>query len=203
MRVRYKTLVADPPWPQKGGGPLCGEFGEGFAVKGSRPSRPMPYATLTVEQIAAFSSGIQAVMAKNAHLYLWTTNRFLADAFQVVRAWGFTPSTTLVWAKNPMGHGLGGTYGLATEFVLFARRGRLQHGRRIGRNWFNWKRPYDSRGKPRHSAKPSEFFDMVELVSPGPYLELFARNARAGWDAWGDEVEERIRWAPNLEYILS
>ena len=63
---------------------------------------------------------------------------------------------------------------------------------KIGRNWFEWKRPYDDRGKPRHSAKPPEFFAMVEQVSPGPYLEMFARDFRLGWDAWGDEAPNPV-----------
>jgi len=177
----YATIVADPPWPQKGGGSLIGR--EGFLDAGG-PSLPLPYSTMTVDEIASLS--IDA--APDAHLYLWTTSGFLPDAFRVVTAWGFRYSTTLVWAKRPIGGGLGGPYGIATEFVLFARRGRLPTISKIGRNWFDWKRPYDERGKPRHSAKPPEFFAVVESVSPGPYLEMFARDARLGWDAWGDEA---------------
>lgn len=128
--------------------------------------------------------------ADGAHLYLWTTNRFLPNAYDVAAAWGFKPSTLLVWAKKPMGGGLGGAYGLATEYCLFARRGRLATTSRVRGNWFTWKRPYDERGKPRHSAKPPAFFEMVEQVSPGPYLEVFARDNRHGWDAWGDQVPD-------------
>lgn len=129
---------------------------------------------------------------ENAHLYLWTINAYLEDAFDLLRIWDFDYSTTLVWAKNPMGGGLGGSYGISTEFVLFARRGSLPTKSRVTGTWFNWKRPYDERGKPRHSAKPPEFFRMVEEVSPGPYLEMFARDNRAGWDAWGNEVESSV-----------
>jgi N6-adenosine-specific RNA methylase IME4 len=139
---------------------------------------------MTVDEIA----GMGCPAADDAHLYLWTTSGFLPDAFRVMAAWGFAYSTTLVWAKAPIGHGLGGAYGIATEFVLFGRRGRLPAMGRVGRNWFTWKRPYDERGKPRHSAKPEEFYAMVEQVSPGPFLEMFARRTRLGWDAWGDEV---------------
>jgi N6-adenosine-specific RNA methylase IME4 len=94
----------------------------------------------------------------------------------------------LVWAKAPIGKGLGGAYGIAAEFVLFARRGSLPAIRKEGRNWWTWKRPYDERGKPMHSAKPEEFYAMVEQVSPGPYLEMFARRPRLGWDQWGDQA---------------
>lgn len=191
----YQTIVADPPWPQKGGGslprhgtrptPLNGV--SGFIDAGG-PSLDLPYQTMTVDDIAA----IRVPAAADAHLYLWTTSGFLEDAFRVVAQWGFRYSTTLVWAKAPIGHGLGGAYGIATEFVLFARRGTLPAMSKVGRNWFDWKRPYDERGKPRHSAKPPEFYAMVEQVSPGPYLEMFARDFRLGWDAWGDQAPNSV-----------
>jgi N6-adenosine-specific RNA methylase IME4 len=149
---------------------------------------------MTVEEIAALR--VSDVAAEGAHLYLWTINRYVDDAFDIARAWGFKFSTLLTWAKNPMGGGLGGAYGISTEFCLFCRRGKLATLRDIGTTWFNWKRPYDERGKPRHSAKPMEFIAMVEQVSPGPYLEMFARDRRLGWDAWGNEV-------PSVELALN
>jgi hypothetical protein len=87
-----------------------------------------------------------------------------------------------------LGGGLGGAWGITTEFVLFARRGTLPATGRVVGTWFNVKRPYDRRGKPQHSAKPQHFYDLIERVSPGPYLELFARKERAGWTTWGDEL---------------
>lgn len=183
----YASIVADPPWPQQGGGSLMGR--EGFLDAGGE-SQPLPYKTMSLAAIAAMP--VADLAAADAHLYLWTTSGFLDAAFDVVAAWGFTYSTTLVWAKKPIGYGLGGAYGIATEFVLFARRGSLPAKQKVGRNWFDWKRPYDERGKPKHSAKPPEFFQVVEMVSPGPYLELFARTARNGWDAWGDQAPEPV-----------
>lgn len=180
----YRTIVIDPPWPLAKGGPLRGR--EGFLDVQNAASLPMKYPTMTVEQIAELP--VARLAEDDAHLYLWTTSGFLPAAFTVLKAWGFTYSTTLVWAKAPIGAGLGGAYGIATEFVLFARRGRLAATSKIGRNWFTWKRPYDARGKPIHSAKPPAFLDMVEQVSPGPYVELFARPPhRLGWDVWGDQ----------------
>jgi N6-adenosine-specific RNA methylase IME4 len=181
----YQTIVADPPWNQKGG-PLKGGVGEGFVFAGKQISRDLPYSTMTLEAINALP--IQELLAKDAHLYLWATNRYLPAAFDVVRAWGFTYSTTRVWAKNLMGGGLGGAYRVSTEYVIFARRGSLRELDTVRGTWFNWKRPYDERGKPMHSAKPPEFYEMVEAVSPGPRLELFARRPREGWDVWGNEV---------------
>lgn len=123
----------------------------------------------------------------DAHLYLWTVNKFAEYAWSVARGWGFTPSTLLTWCKAPMGLGLGGAYTITTEHVLFCRRGSLAPLRRMDSTWWNWRRPYNANGAPRHSQKPEHFLDMVEQVSPGPYVELFARRHRLGWDVWGNE----------------
>lgn len=127
----------------------------------------------------------------NAHLYLWATNRYLEDAFSIVRAWGFKPSTTLVWAKTPIGGGMGGAFGITTEFVIFARRGILAAKSRAVGTWYQWKRPYEN-GHLVHSRKPAGMQDLVEQISPGPYLELFARRQRIGWDTWGNEALEHV-----------
>lgn len=184
----YGTIVVDPPWPQQGGGPLRGGHGEGFI--GTAGSNPLPYSAMSISAIAALP--VDRLVGDRAHLYLWTTNRFLPDAFSVLAAWGFTYSTTLVWAKAPIGAGLGGAYGIATEYVLFGSCGKVDARARIGRNWFTWKRPYSYTGKPQHSAKPPELQDMAEQVSPGPYVELFARQPRLGWDSWGYGYEQVV-----------
>lgn len=182
----YRTIVADPPWNQKGG-PAQGR--EGW-LDSNGPSRDLPYPTMTVREIAALP--VFALAHRDAHLYLWTTNRYVRDAYEVAEAWDFAPSTLLVWAKNPMGGGLGGTFGISTEFCLFARRGRAKAKSRVKGTWFQWKRPYRPDGKPDHSAKPGAFFDLVESVSSGPYLEMFARRQRLGWDSWGDEALNHV-----------
>lgn len=193
----FKTIVADPPWHTTAGRSL-GLYlphatGQRFGVTDNR-ARPLAYPVLTVEAICAIP--VTTVAATNAHLYLWTINRYVEQAFTVARAWGFRYSTLLTWAKRPMGGGLGGdAYGLASEFVLFCRRGTLPAVERIGQNWFNWKRPYVC-GHPAHSHKPPEFFAMVERVSPPPRLELFARGQREGWAVWGDEIESNINLDP-------
>lgn len=165
----YSTIVADPPWDIRTG-PDWGSNG---------PSRPLEYPTMSVEDIAALPVAERA--APNAHLYLWTINAYLSETYQIARAWGFEPSTLLTWCKPRHGIGLGGTYVLTTEHVLFCRRGSLGARERVDTSWFEWPRR-------EHSVKPVEFFEMVERVSPGPYLELFARVERSGWDVWGNEV---------------
>lgn len=185
--MNYSTIVADPPWKVTAGramGAYTMVDGKQIWTKAETvKSRALAYPTMTVDEIKA----LQVPAADDAHLYLWTINRYVDEAFDIARSWGFKYSTLLTWAKNPKGAGLGGAYGISTEFCLFCRRGSLQEKQHIGTTWFNWKRPYDERGKPKHSAKPPEFIAMVEQVSPGPYLELFARENRPGWDAWGNE----------------
>jgi hypothetical protein len=109
----YATIVADPPWDVAAGRSIGRYEMQGdrqlFGVT-DNGSRPLAYPSMTVEQIKA----LQVPAADDAHLYLWTTSGYLPAAFDVAKAWGFTYSTTLVWAKNVMGGGLGGAYGIST-----------------------------------------------------------------------------------------
>jgi N6-adenosine-specific RNA methylase IME4 len=179
--TRYRTIVADPPWDYEGWPGVMGPKSR-WKPDGPRDNRrkQIGYPTMTVEQIAALP--VEALADDDAHLYLWTTNRYLFDAKAVAEAWGFRFSQLLVWAKTPMGQGPGGIWAQSTEYVLFCRRGSLKGLRRFDSTWFNWKRM----GKA-HSRKPDAMLDMVEQASPGPYVEMFARRARFGWDYWGDE----------------
>lgn len=185
--TRYRTIVADPPWAYPEGWPVGSENDHvspyaarrGVPFEKGRRS-PLRYEQMSVEEIAGLS--VQSLAADDAHLYLWTTNRYLWDAKAVAEAWGFRFAQLLVWAKKPMGIGPGGTWAQSTEYVLFCRRGSLKSLRRFDSTWFNWKRM----GKA-HSRKPDAFLDMVEQASPGPYVEMFARRARFGWDYWGDQ----------------
>lgn len=166
---RYHTIVADPPWHVAAGPRSLHDPGE--------RTRELVYPTMSVDAIAALRPPVD----DDAHLYLWTINRYVEDAYSIAREWGFRPSTLLVWCKHPKGRGLGGTFSTATEYVLFARRGSLAAAERVERNWWLW-----SRGL--HSAKPDAFMDIVERVSPPPRLEMFARRQRLGWDTWGDQA---------------
>jgi N6-adenosine-specific RNA methylase IME4 len=145
----------------------------------------LPYETMTIEEIAALP--VDALAAPNAHLYVWTTNRFIEETYDIVRVWGFRPAQLLVWCKPPMGVGFGGAFTTTTEFVVFARRGTLAHAARQDSSWWQWSRPYEN-GHIAHSAKPEAFLDLVEQVSPAPRLEMFSRRARLGWQTWGAEA---------------
>jgi N6-adenosine-specific RNA methylase IME4 len=184
---RYRTIVADPPWQLTAGPKWVGKKGQGG--HGSGASRPLAYPTMTIAEICALPVGDLA--EKDAHLYLWTVNRWLPESYEVLSAWGFKRSQVLVWTKTPRGLGLGGAFTSTTEFVLFARRGSLPTKAKLETSWWNWTRPEAGTG-PMHSRKPEAFLDLVEQVSPGPYLELFARRNRLGWDTWGNESIEHV-----------
>lgn len=156
----YSTIVADPPWQGYGG------------VKGNPDQH---YSTMSLEDICAMP--VQDLVGKNAHLWLWGTNRRMEDAHAVVRAWGFEPVTILTWCKP--GPGVGYYLRNNTEHAILAVRGEpvVPENKPLA-TWFLWPRTH-------HSAKPDAFGDLVEQVSPGPYLELFCRRPRIGWDTWG------------------
>lgn len=178
MGTRYGTIVADPPW----------KVSQPPKKFGSTGNAPLPYATMSLEEIKALP--VEEYAADVAHLYLWTVNKYVEESFEVVRAWGFQPSMLLTWCKEPMGIGPGREYASTTEFILFARRGRGvgYSPERIERNWWVWPRA-------KHSQKPEAFLDLVERVSPGPYLELFARRNRLGWDTFGNEALNHVEIA--------
>jgi N6-adenosine-specific RNA methylase IME4 len=169
----YSTIVADPPWHYDRTGLTFKD-----ADSGEFTGHGLPYGTMTVDEIAALP--VKDWAAEDAHLYLWTTQRYLWPAHDIARAWGFTPAKVLVWCKPPTGFSMGGRYGNACEFVVFAQRGSVPVEARIPRDWWEWPRG-------AHSAKPEAFLDLVEQVSPGPRLEMFARRARFGWDYWGNQ----------------
>lgn len=167
--MKYRTIVVDPPWRTTTGPPWA---------SGDNGHAALGYPTMALEEITALPVGDWAEEA--AHVYLWTTNILVPKAYEIVAAWGFKPSVILTWAKTPMGVGLGDAFAITTEHIIFGHRGGLRPLTRIPSTWWNWKRG-------RHSAKPEAFQDLVEQASPGPYLEMFARRQRLGWDTWGNE----------------
>ena len=171
-RSKFKTIVADPPWRYKTR--MRSDRANGKLMK----SVPFDeYSTMSLDEICDLP--VREIAEDDAHLYLWTTQLFLRDSYRVLDAWGFRQAAVLVWAKPPKG--VCGTYVCSVEFCIFARRGNLQHKRRQLGTCYQWPRS-------GHSAKPEAFIDMVESVSPGPYLELFARRTRLGWATWGNQA---------------
>jgi N6-adenosine-specific RNA methylase IME4 len=204
----YKTIVADPPWS------YAGSTYNG-RTSPWRSTSTQSYSLMSVDEIKRLP--VAEVVAPDAHLYLWATNPLMDRAFQVVEAWGFIHDTVLTWCKR--GPGLGAGFRSNTEHLLVARkgkrnvnancatcRGRQSGPRKCACDVPAWQfegqtisplRPFQEVGAgswfeaPRgaHSEKPALFGDLIERMSPGPYLELFARRQRLGWDSWGKGYE--------------
>lgn len=190
--MKYSVIYADPPWIQKAGRKMNGyKIVDGIQIWNGLDSKTqdVAYPTLTTEEICAMP--VSSIAASDAHLYLWATNKSLPEAFRVISAWGFLYSTTIVWAKNLMGGGLGGTHRINTEFLLFATKGNLKALRKSPSTWHHVKRGYEN-GHPCHSKKPAYFRELIESISPGKKIELFARQQSEGWDVFGNEVPNSI-----------
>jgi N6-adenosine-specific RNA methylase IME4 len=173
---KYNIIYADPPWQLKAGSPNLHAKMQG--------NRELCYPTMTVDEIIQLP--ISEISDKNSVLFLWTTNKYIEQAYRISRAWGFNPSTMIVWAKKPKGRGLGGTFGISTEYLLFARKGTIKAKERKWSTWFEHKRL-------KHSEKPDMFRQMIEDCFDGNKIELFAREKVRDWDVWGNEVESDIK----------
>jgi N6-adenosine-specific RNA methylase IME4 len=176
-RKKYRTILVDPPW----------RFSNRTGKMAPEHKRLRRYLTLSLEDIKEIP--VSLAVEDNAHLYLWVPNALLAEGLEVMKSWGFTYKTNLIWHKirkdgGPDGRGVGFYFRNTTEMVLFGIRGKLRT-LKPGRTQVN----IIKTRKREHSKKPDELYDIIEACSPGPYLELFARGTRKGWHQWGDEVD--------------
>lgn len=161
LTLPYATIVADPPWR--------------FQFAATKADARKHYSTMSIEDITALP--VADLAAPNAHLWLWAVNGLMEQAHQVARAWGFRPITIVTWDKP--GPGVGHYLRNSTEHIIFATRGKpMTPAVKPLSTCYRWPRG-------AHSAKPAAALDLVEQVSPGPYVELFARQPRLGWDSWG------------------
>jgi N6-adenosine-specific RNA methylase IME4 len=174
--MRYRTIVADPPWA----------YEKGFATQSRTPGKweakttykALPYGAMSVDQIKALP--VADLAADDCRLFCWTTNRYLPASFDVMAAWGFDYAQTLVWHKRDGNMG-GGVAPNSAEFLLVGVKGSPRRLSRMASAVVTTSAP------KQHSKKPECWLDHIEAVSPGPYLEMFARRARFGWDYWGDQ----------------
>lgn len=169
-RRPFACVVADPPWyfDDKLPGPGRG------AVK--------HYPVLSARAIVDFAL---PPIGDDAWLFLWRVSSQVEEAYRVCRAWGFAPKSEIVWVKRTATgrrhFGMGRSVRAEHETAIVASRGRpgvLSHSVRS-----TFEAPVG-----RHSAKPDAFFDLVEALTGGPRLELFARRQRPGWTCLGNEI---------------
>ncbi len=175
---RYRTILADPPW----------QFANRTGKMAPEHKRLKRYATLSFREIEEIP--VQLIAAPTSHLYLWVPNALLQEGLSVMKAWGFQYKTNIIWHKirkdgGPDGRGVGFYFRNTTEMVLFGVRGHLRT-LAPGRRQVNIIKAM----KREHSRKPDELYEIIERCSPGPYLEIFARGKREGWDQWGNEVDD-------------
>ena len=180
----FSTILADPPW----------RFQNSTGKMAPEHKRLLRYPTMELEEICLLP--VNQVAAAKTHLYLWVPNALLAEGLEVMKRWGFTYKSNLIWYKirkdgGPDRRGVGFYFRNVTEVILFGIRGSMRTlppGRR--------QENIISSQKREHSRKPDELYDLIESCSPGPYLEMFARRPRKGWRQWGNEVVES---APQVE----
>lgn len=177
INEKFHTILADPPW----------QFQNRTGKMAPEHKRLNRYSTLTLAEIKSLP--VAEICKEPAHLYLWVPNALLNEGLEVMKAWGFTYKTNIVWYKirkdgGPDGRGVGFYFRNVTEVVLFGVRGKNARTLKAGRTQVNL---INSR-KREHSRKPDELYPIIEQCSKEPYLELFARGERPKWVQWGNQV---------------
>lgn len=179
---KYKTILSDPPWLERGGGKI-------------KRGADRHYPLMSTKDIISMASFINKISEENAHLYMWVTNNFLKDGLRVMEAWGFRYVTKITWYKEGK-IGLGQYFRGITEDCLFGVKGILPY------KILNGKRQQGVTGfiaqRGRHSEKPEKMREMIERVSYPPYVEIFARPTETEdifiepnllWDYIGNEID--------------
>ena len=171
----YKTIVIDPPWP----GPCAVP-----AFDRAKTGKPclIPYSTMGGFQVSAMR--VPEYTDVDAQLWVWCPSRNVADAQLLMQLWAFNYRALFVWQKP--GLGMGRHARSQCEFLLWeARKGaRLVEPKNCPRQIQTWPNP------KRHSEKPAEAYEFMRSLSDGPRLDIFARQSRPGFEAWGNEAPE-------------
>jgi N6-adenosine-specific RNA methylase IME4 len=172
----FGVILADPPWRfMSYSGPT---------IPSRRPDRL--YESVSLADLKRLD--VASVAARDCALYVWTFGPHLAQTLELGAAWGFKFKTDVHWwVKTRKGGwpvpGLGHWSRKQGEQVWLFTRG---HPKRLSGGVEQI--IYAMRGG--HSEKPPELYDRIEAMVGGPRLELFARQRRAGWESWGDQIEE-------------
>ena len=161
----YDVISVDPPW----------NYGREYDPETSRVANPYP--EMSTDQIKA----LRLPFSNDSILFLWTTHKFLPDAFEILKEWGFEYKATLVWNKEKIG--MGAWFRMQCEFCLFAVKGKPF--------WNNTtERDIIVESRREHSRKPDAFFNMVDKLCVGRKLEYFSREQREGWEVYGNDTNK-------------
>jgi len=173
----FGTVYADPPW----------RFTNRTGKMAPEHKRLHRYPTMSFAEIGELP--VARIAKAQSHLYLWVPNALVAEGLEVMRRWGFTYKSNIVWYKirkdgGPDRRGVGFYFRNVTELCLFGTRGKNNRTRTRGRTQPN----IVLSQKTMHSRKPAEMYDIIEDCSYGPYIELFSRTERRGWTMWGNQA---------------
>lgn len=173
-RTQYGVIYTDPPWKYE----MRSSKGEGRC-----PDRH--YDCMTLDQLKAMRDEVLFRTAPNAVCVMWSTYAMLPQSLDLMATWGFTYKTGGTWNKLTAG----GNPAMGTGYILRSSCEPFLIGT-IGRPKTKNKGQRNVLSTPRreHSRKPDEMIGIIESLFDGPYLEMFARTAREGWDSWGNEV---------------
>jgi len=171
LEGKFEVLSFDPPWPYEG---------ETKKITSYDPNARRvanPYPEMSIEQIKA----IDVPALDDSVMFLWTTHKFLPDAFDILKEWGFDYKATLVWNKEKIG--MGHWFRMQCEFCLVGIKGKPYWDNTTYRDILN---------SPRreHSRKPDEFYSMVTEITEGRRLEYFSREKREGWSVFGNDIDK-------------
>ena len=171
---KYKTIYLDPPWEEKGGGRI-------------KRGADKHYPLMSIKEIDALPVR-ELADANGCHIYMWVTNNFLEKGLYLLKRWGFEYVTIITWTKDRIG--LGQYFRGITEHCLFGTtKKRLPYKIIDGKRKQGVTGFYEA--KTIHSRKPQKMREMIEADSYSPRIELFARQHAAGWDCWGNEVQNK------------
>jgi len=167
----FDVVSVDPPWPYEGENKNI----TSFDAIGRRVANPYP--EMSIEQIKK----IEMPLMNDSVVLLWTTHKFLPDAFEILKEWNLEYKATLVWNKEKIG--MGAWFRMQCEFCLVAIKGKPYWNNTTFRDILN---------EPRreHSRKPDSFFEMIEQITLGRRLEYFSREKRNGWEVFGNDINK-------------
>ena len=165
---KFGCIYADPPWQ--------------YDNQATRASSNKHYHTMSIDDLCNLP--ISKLASKKCHLHLWTTNAFIFDVPKILKTWEFHYKSIFVWVKPQMG--IGNYWRVSHEFLITAIKAGSETFR--DKSQMSW----ILTDRLSHSTKPEEVAQKIEKVSPGPFLELFARRTRQNWTCWGNEIEKEL-----------
>lgn len=182
--MTFRTVLMDPPWPERGGGKITRGAQKHYELIGSKAE---------LLETVIMAEPWRELDRTSAHIYMWATDNYLTWALWLFEALGAKHHRCIPWIKHRMG--LGQYFRGCHELLLFgtfgkgmaACRDQTRESPEACRTDY-LVLPNRPPGKIVHSAKPSQQYELIERRSQGAYLEMFARSERAGWTAWGNEV---------------